>query len=99
MYKYREIINDPIKLHASLKEAWQKIDKFGEGYVTIEKLEIALRLFAFEMGLPSDLEPSPLERAIYKEQIDPYHTGEVDFEGYCMLIQLGIAKLRREGRI
>ena len=99
MYRYREIINDPIKLNASLKEAWLKIDKYGEGSVTFRVLENALKQFAYEMNLPLDLEPSPLEKELLKEQIDPFGSGRIDFEGYKMLIELGIAKLRAERRI
>ena len=90
MYRYREIMDDPIKLDASLKEAWQYIDKYGEGSVTFEVLEKALKRFAFEMDLPLDLEPSPQEKKLLKQQIDPFGTGRIDFEGYKMLIEYGI---------
>ena len=36
MEQYKDLVNDPAKLEAKLKEDWAKIDAKGEGSVSLE---------------------------------------------------------------
>ena len=99
MEKYKEIVNDPVKLEASLKEAWAKIDSKGEGSVTFQVFEAASREMAKQMNLPQGKEPTPEEKEKARKLVDPNGTGRINFEGFKLLVQAGIAKGRKEGKI
>lgn len=98
MEKYKEIANDPAKLEASLKETWAKIDAKGEGSVTYEVFEVAAREIAKQMNLPKSPEPTEAEKEAAKKLVDPNGTGKVNFEGFKLLVQAGIAKAKKEGK-
>ena len=98
MEKYKEIVNDPVKLEASLKDSWAKISK-GQESVTLQEFEVASRALAKEMKLPEQKEPTPEEKEAAKKLVDPNGTGKINFEGYKLLVQAGIAKGKREGKI
>ena len=99
MDKYKEIANDPVKLEASLRETWAKIDAKGEGAVSFEVFEVASRQIAQQMNLPKGPEPTPQEKEAGRKIADPYNTGKITFEGFKALIQAGIAKAKREGKL
>jgi hypothetical protein len=99
MDKYKEIANDPVKLEASLKETWAKIDAKGEGSVTFEVFEAASRKIAQELNLPKGPEPTEAEKEAGKKLVDPNNTGRINFEGFKLLIQAGIAKAKKEGKL
>lgn len=98
MEKYKEIANDPAKLEASLKETWAKIDAKGEGSVTYEVFEAAAREISKQMNLPKGPEPTEAEKEAAKKLVDPNGTGKVNFEGFKLLVQAGIAKAKKEGK-
>ena len=99
MDKYKEIANDPVKLEASLKETWAKIDAKGEGSVTYEEFEAASRKIAQELHLPKGSEPTEPEKKAGKILADPNNTGRINFEGFKLLIKAGIAKAKKEGKL
>lgn len=99
MEKYKEICNDPAKLEAALKDAWAKIDAKGEGAVTHEQFRVAAEEMAKTMNLPGMKPPTEEEKAAAKKIADPNDTGKITFEGFKALVQAGIAKGRKEGKI
>lgn len=99
MEKYKEIANDPVKLEAALKEAWAKIDAKGEGAVTHEAFKAAAEEMAKTMNLPGMKPPTEEEKAAAKKIADPNDTGKITFEGFKALVQAGIAKGKKEGKI
>ena len=99
MEKYKEICNDPVKLEAALKDTWAKIDAKGEGAVTHEQFRVAAEEIAKSLNLPGMKPPTEEEKAAAKKLVDPNDTGKITFEGFKALIQAGIAKGRREGKI
>ena len=99
MEKYKEICNDPAKLEAALKDAWAKIDAKGEGAVTHEQFKVAAEEMAKTMNIPGMKPPTEEEKAAAKKIADPNDTGKITFEGFKALVQAGIAKGRKEGKI
>ena len=99
MEKYKEIANDPVKLEAALKDAWAKIDAKGEGAVTHEQFKIASEQMAKTMNIPGMKPPTEEEKAAAKKIADPNDTGKITFEGFKALVQAGIAKGKKEGKI
>ena len=99
MEKYKEICNDPAKLEAALKDAWAKIDAKGEGAVTHEQFKVAAEAMAKTMNLPGMKPPTEEEKAAARKIADPNDTGKITFEGFKALVQAGIAKGRKEGKI
>ena len=98
MEKYKEIANDPVKLEAALKDTWAKIDAKGVGYVTHEEFRAASEAMAKNLNLPG-IKLTEEERASAKKIADPNGTGKITFEGFKALVQAGIAKGKKEGKI
>ena len=98
MEKYKEIANDPAKLEAALKDAWAKISK-GADSVTHEEFKAASEAMAKEMNIPGMKPPTEEEKAAAKKIADPNGTGRITFEGFKALVQAGIAKGKKEGKI
>ena len=98
MEKYKEIANDPAKLEASLKDAWAKMDTKGQGFLTHEEFKAAAEAMAKSLNLPEE-KPTDEERAAAKKLVDPNNTGKITFEGFKALVQAGIAKGKKEGKI
>ena len=99
MDKYKEIANDPAKLEAKIKEVWAKIDAKGEGLIPHAQFEAISRKLAEEANFPKVPEPSAEEKEKIKKLVDPNNTGKITFEGFKMLVQAGIAKGKKEGKI
>ncbi len=99
MEKYKEIANDPVKLEAALKDAWAKIDTKGAGFVTHEEFRVASEAMAKSFNLPGMKPPTDEEKAAAKKIADPTGSGKVTFEGFKALVQAGIAKGKKEGKI
>ena len=99
MEKYKEIANDPVKLEAALKDTWAKIDTKGVGYVTHEEFRAASEAMAKNLNLPGIKPLTDEERARAKKIADPNGTGKITFEGFKALVQAGIAKGKKEGKI
>ena len=98
MEKYKEIVNDPAKLEAALKDAWAKISK-GQPCVTHEEFKVAAEEMAKTMNLPGMKQPTEEEREKAKKLVDPDGTGKITYEGFVKLVQAGIAKGKKEGKI
>ena len=99
MEKWKEIANDPAKLEAAMKETWAKIDTKGEGSVDLKQFETISRELAKQMNLPQNKEPTPEEKEKAKKLVDPNGTGKINFEGFKALVQAGIAKGKKEGKL
>ena len=99
MEKYKEIANDPVKLEAALKDAWAKLDTKGVGYVTHEEFRAAAEAMSKNLNLPGIKPLTDEERARAKKIADPNGTGKITFEGFKALVQAGIAKGKKEGKI
>ena len=99
MEKYKEIANDPVKLEAALKDAWAKIDAKSAGFVTHEEFRTAAEAMAKTMNLPGVQPLTDEEKAAAKKLVDPNGTGKITFEGFKALVQAGIAKGKKEGKI
>ena len=99
MEKYKEIANDPVKLEAALKDAWAKIDTKGAGFVTHEEFRAASEAMAKSFNIPGMKPPTDEEKAAAKQIADPTGSGKVTFEGFKALVQAGIAKGKKEGKI
>ena len=98
MEKYKEIANDPAKLEASLKEAWAKMDAKGQGFLTHAEFRAAAEAMSKSLNLPQE-QPTEEEKAAAKKIADPNNTGKITFEGFKALVQAGIAKGKKEGKI
>ena len=98
MDKFKEIVNDPAKLEAHLKETWAKISK-GADSVTHEEFKVAAEEMAKTLNLPGMHQPTEEEKAAAKKIADPNGTGKINFEGFKALVQAGIAKGKKEGKI
>ena len=99
MEQFKAIVNDPAKLEASLKETWAKIDTKGVGFVTHEEFRVAAQAISKSLNLPESKPLTEEERAAAKKLADPNNTGKVTFEGFKALVQAGIAKGKKEGKI
>ena len=99
MEKWKEIANDPAKLEAAMKETWAEIDTKGEGSVDLKQFETISRELAKQMNLPQNKEPTPEEKEKAKKLVDPNGTGKINFEGFKALVQAGIAKGKKEGKL
>ena len=51
------------------------------------------------MNLPKGPEPTAEEKEAGKKLVDPNGTGRINFEGFKLLIQVGIAKAKKEGKL
>ena len=98
MEKYKEIANDPAKLEASLKEAWAKMDAKGLGFLTHQEFRAAAEAMSKSLNLPQE-QPTEEEKAAAKKIADPNNTGKITFERFKALVQAGIAKGKKEGKI
>ena len=99
MEKYKEIVNDPAKLEAAMKDAWAKIDAKGQGFVTHEEFRVAAEAMAKTMNLPGVQPPTEEEKEKAKKLVDPDGTGKINYEGFVKLVKAGIEKGKREGKI
>ncbi len=100
--KIKEIVNDPAKLEAKLKELWAKVDAKGEGSVPIDVLRAKAEAFAKDKGimaLPEFRMPTEEERAKARQIADPNNTGKVDFEGFKKIAHAAIEKGKKEGKL
>ena len=99
MEQFKAIVNDPVKLEASLKETWAKIDAKGAGFVTHQEFRVAAEAISKSLNLPESKPLTEEERAAAKKLADPNNTGKVTFEGFKALVQAGIAKAKKEGKL
>ena len=70
MEKFQEIINDPAKLEAFLKDSWAKIDAKGEGAVTYEQYIAGADAISKSLGFPEEKPPTEEEIAAAKKVAD-----------------------------
>ena len=94
----KEIVSDPAKLEAKLKEDWAKLDTKGEGFVTYKVLMEAFQKMAKSLNLPADKGPSQKDDEKIRQLIDPEGTGKVTFEGFVKLVKAGIEKRKAEAK-
>ena len=99
MEQYKDLVNDPAKLEAKLKEDWAKIDAKGEGSVSLE----VFHGFVEKMIKHFNVDPSKLPKKEDNDKIvklvDPEGTGKVNFEGYQRLVHAGLEQLKKLGKV
>ena len=98
MDKIKEIVNDPAKLEASIKDTWAKISK-GAASMTHEEFKVAAEAHAKTLNLPGMQQPTEAEKEAAKKLVDPNGTGKIDFEGFKKLVHAGIEKGKKEGKL
>ena len=98
MEKAKEILADPAKLDAALKQGWEKMDPEKKGYVTYDVLKQSLVAQAKALGMP-EREGTPEEKEAAKKLADPKGTGKVTYENFVKLIKCSIEKGKAEGKI
>ena len=99
MEKYKEIVNDPVKLEAHLKDTWAKLSK-GQESITHEEFKAGAKELSKTLNLPADIkEPTDEEKEKAKKLVDPNGTGKITYEGFVRLVKAGIEKGKREGKI
>ncbi len=87
MKKVREVVNDPAKLDAHLREAFKKMDKDNKGYVSFETIHKSLEGEAAKHGKvihEEDHKPGELEAA--RKVADPNGTDKIPYEGFKTLV-------------
>ena len=95
MEQLKEIISDPAKLEAFLKDSWAKIDKKGEGAVTYEEYIAGADAISKSLGIPEEKPPTEEELAAAKKVADPNGTGKVNFEGFKALMNAMIEEAKK----
>ena len=98
MDKAKEIVNDPAKLEANLKQAWEKLDAQKQGFITFDVLKEGLKNQAKALGLPERQETEE-EKANMKKLADPDGTGKITFENFMKLMKAGIEKMKAAGKL
>ena len=98
MDKAKEIFNDPTKLDAALKQAWEKLDAKKEGFITFEVLRAGLKEQAKILGMP-ERESTPEEKEMAKKIGDPEGTGKITFENFMKLMKAGVEQMKAAGKI
>jgi len=98
MEKLKEIVADPAKLEAFLKDSWAKIDAKGEGAVTYEQYIAGADAISKELGLPEEKPPTEEEIAAAKKVADPKGTGKVNYEGFKALMHAMIEEAEKEAK-
>ena len=98
MDKAKEIVSDPAKLEAALKQAWEKLDPEKKGYATYDVVEKNLREQAKVLGIP-ERQPTPEEVEKAKKLADPEGSGKVTYENFVKFIKAGIEQGKAKGKI
>ena len=98
MDKAKEILADPAKFEAAMKQAWEKLDPEKKGYATYEAVKENLKAQAKAMGMP-DREGTPEEIAAAKKLADPEGTGKVTYDNFVKFIKCGIEQAKKQGKI
>ena len=98
MEKLKEIIADPAKLEAFLKDSWAKIDAKGEGAVTYEQYATQADAIWKSWGMPEEKPPTEEEIAQAKKIADPNGTGKVNYEGFKALMHAMIEEAKKEAK-
>ena len=99
MEAVKELLKDPAKLEATIKNSWAKIDAKNEGEVPFDVFTTALGQVAKEMQLTDMLPTTDKGKEQFKQITDPNNTGKVNFEGFKAIIQTGIENLKKEGKL
>ena len=98
MEKCKEIMSDPAKLEAFLKDSWAKIDAKGEGAVSYEQYIAGANAISKSLGFPEEKPPTEEEIAAAKKIADPNGTGKINFEGFKALMNAMIEEAKKEAK-
>ena len=98
MEKCKDIMSDPAKLEAFLKDSWAKIDAKGEGAVTYEQYIAGANAISKSLGFPEEKPPTEEEIAAAKKIADPNGTGKINFEGFKALMNAMIEEAKKEAK-
>ena len=96
MEEFKQIIADPVKLEACLKDTWAKIDTKGEGSVTYEQYATQADAIWKSFGMPEEKPPSEEDLAAAKKIADPKGTGKINYEGFKALMNALIELAKKE---
>ena len=96
MEEFKQIIADPVKLEACLKDTWAKIDTKGEGSVTYEQYATQADAIWKSWGMKEEKPPTEEELAQAKKIADPNGTGKVNYEGFKALMTAMIELYKKD---
>ncbi len=85
--KMKEMLNNPEKLDAQLKQFFEEMDKEKKGYVSFDTVHHSLHKALEKLGKTvheEEHKPGELEAA--QKICDPKGTGKVDYEGFKALV-------------
>ena len=99
MEKVQELLKEPAKLEATMKDAWAKIDPKKEGEVPIDAFKACLEVLAKEMGLTEMLPTTEKGHAEFKQICDPENKGKVNYESFKKIVQTGIENMKKAGKL
>ena len=96
MDKVKELLADPAKLEATIKDSWTKIDTKNEGEVQFDTFKTCCEQIAKEMGITEMLPTTDKGKEEFKKITDPNNTGKVNFEGFKKIVQTGIDNMKKK---
>ena len=96
MDKVKELLADPAKLEATIKDSWTKIDTKNEGEVQFDTFKTCCEQIAKEMGITEMLPTTDKGKEEFKQITDPNNTGKVNFEGFKKIVQTGIDNMKKK---
>lgn len=85
--KVKEMLNNPEKLDAQLKEFFNQMDKEKKGFVSFDTVHNSLHAALEKLGKTiHEEEHKPGELDAAKKICDPNGTGKVNYEGFKALV-------------
>ena len=94
----KELLKDPAKLEATLKDTWAKIDAKNEGSVPFDVFRAILEKMAAEKQMAVMLPTTDKGKAEFKKITDPTNSGKVNFDGFKAIVLQGIENMKKEGK-
>ena len=95
----KELLKDPAKLEATLKDTWAKIDAKNEGSVPFDVFRAILEKMAAEKQMAVMLPTTDKGKAEFKKITDPTNSGKVNFDGFKAIVLQGIENMKKEGKL
>ena len=95
----KELLKDPAKLEATLKDTWAKIDAKNEGSVPFDVFRAILEKMAAEKQMAVMLPTTDKGKDEFKKITDPTNSGKVNFDGFKAIVLQGIENMKKEGKL
>ena len=99
MEEFKEMVKNLATFEVKMKEAQEKIDTKKEGKVSFEAFKGALEQLSKDMQNSEILPTTDEGRETLKKVCDPNNTGKVNFEGFMKITKLGIANMKKAGKM